>query len=145
MESKFGVLFTAKEKAPRLIRVVEVPNAEGTAYGWILRIKKGEKPSEISEVLRMPAPAKNVHVNVAKTSLSKDGRTLTTRIDVDASEEVIGNFWTVAPMIPSANTRSRSSNQALSWQSSTSRSSRNRKRRCFDPLWKSASENTSPE
>ena len=100
IESKFGVLFTAKEKAPRLIRVVEVPNAEGTAYGWILRIKKGEKPSEISEVLRMPAPAKNVHVNVAKTSLSKDGRTLTTRIDVDASEEVIGNFWTVAPDDP---------------------------------------------
>lgn len=100
LESKFGLLFTAKEKTPRIIRVAEVPNAEGTAYGWVLRIKKGEKPSEISEILRMPAPAKNIHVNVAKTSLSKDGRTLTTRISVDANEDVIGNFWTVAPDDP---------------------------------------------
>ena len=53
LEAKFGVLFTAKEKAPRIIRVVEVPNSEGTAYGWVLRIKKSEKPSEISEILRM--------------------------------------------------------------------------------------------
>lgn len=96
LESKFGVLFSAKDKSPRLIRVVEVPNAEGTSYGWLLRIKKNEKPVEITETLRMPAPAKNVHVNVAKTSLSKDGRTLTTRIDVDASEELVGNFWSIA-------------------------------------------------
>jgi hypothetical protein len=95
-ESKFGVVFTAKDKAPRVIRGVEVPNIEGTAYGWLLRVKKTTRQSEITEILRMPAPAMNVNVNAARTSLSKDGKSLTTRIDVNANEEIIANFWTIA-------------------------------------------------
>lgn len=79
-----------------------VPHKVGQFYGWALKLKDSstEKEIQINETLILPEPARVFRIDKNFSSVSEDGTTVQSQLELSPENGWIFNFWQITPGDP---------------------------------------------
>ncbi|QXE21706.1 hypothetical protein B6N60_00383 [Richelia sinica FACHB-800] len=98
--AEFGIKRINRGKA-NFIPTTQVPLQEGYVYGWRIQLDKYQGEVKWREVLRLPKAPETWSTEFSEDfSISKDGKTATSKRSQTPVNGVIENFWTIAPGDP---------------------------------------------
>jgi hypothetical protein len=91
-QPRFSVFGTMDSVTDNVEIITTIPFIKGQTYGWIIHLLPGDK-GEWKEVLELPS--KPTTWGLEDHTISKDGKTCTTKGMIAAGDEIIYNLWEI--------------------------------------------------